>query len=145
MAHSTKNPVKARSGKESIDYVSSVNDRKDATPNVRAEARSIDNELHALHDRYRPGAVTHVDDLAPEGVAPSQRFPVKLTQRDPHDEMLALKASLIDGRSGGATPFGMATLQPEDLQWIQRKRQAQTYLALQGFIDNCGFPSRSVS
>jgi hypothetical protein len=124
-------------GKEHIDYDASIGDRKDATPAIRAEQASLDETLTRLHDRYRPGVVTQSDSLYPDSRAPSAQFPAKLTAKDPHDERIALKASLIGNRQTGATPFGMATMTDEDLAWIERKRQMQNYLALNAYIDNC--------
>lgn len=124
-------------GKEHIDYDASIGERRDATPAIQAEQASLDDALTRLNDRYRPGVVTTNDAFYPDGAAPSSQFPIKLTHRDPHDEKIALKASLIGKHSNGATPFGMATMTDEDLAWIERKRQMQNYLALNAFIDNC--------
>lgn len=130
---------------ERIDYKASISGGAETAPDHRAEASSADKALHDLRDKYRPAAFTEVDNFYPGSQAPSNKFPVKLTSPDPRDEKIALKRQLIgasaNGVKTGATPFGMATLTDEDLNWLESKRKMRTYLGLNQFIDNCKFPS----
>lgn len=128
---------------ENIDYKASIGGGAETAPNHRAEANSVDKTLHDLRDRYRAGVFTENNNLYPEGGAPSNKFPVQLTSPDPRDEKIALKRQLIGNKTSGATPFGMATLTDEDMNWLESKRKMKSYLALNEFIDNCELPSSS--
>ena len=120
--------------KLSNSRIKGSNKDKVAARNIRAETRDADRELNDLSVKFRPGAVTG-NNMMPGG-PPANEFPARFTEVDDRDHRIALKASLIEDPTTGATPFGQAQLTKEDLDWIESKRQIAQYLDLQVFIEN---------
>jgi hypothetical protein len=61
-------------------------------------------------------------------------YPVRLYAPDKYDDAVAIKRSLMGARTDGQTPFGMATLQAEDMNYIARKRDQMTAAQFKQFV-----------
>lgn len=103
---------------------------------VAEEAAELDNVLQEAHDFSIPGTITEQDNVyGGDGIPKQNRFPVKLTQRDPYDSKASIKKSLVNNQ--GVVPgMGYATLTEADLEHLERKRQALQYEDMYRFIDN---------
>lgn len=124
--------------------VTNVNSLPDATPDsIPAQAAAIDDQLHNLKEKTRPAvrlgrrADEYGNELNPARgeTPPSNEFPVKLSAVDPYDRIVDMKQGMIDRRTG-ATPFGLATITPDDYAWLDRKRQNLMYANFQDFLAN---------
>lgn len=104
---------------------------------VAEEAAELDSRLQDAADFSIPATITEQDGAfgGADGVAKSNRFPVKLTQRDPYDSLASIKKKLVNDK--GAVPgMGQAVLTTEDLEHLERKRQALQYEDMYRFLDN---------
>ena len=118
-----------------VTHHGTVTPREKSTPDTPGEAAELDQHLHNLQSRTLPAQYTETLGEAP-GVPGEKRnrFPVKLIKPHPYDNAADIKKSLVKPETG-ATPFGLATITDQDVEWLDSKRQAQQYANLHAWLD----------
>jgi hypothetical protein len=131
---------KGKEGKYSRDNVGRVSrkpgiDVQSKHHPVRKEAAELDSKLQEAHDYSIPATMTEDDLVRGEGPRKLNKFPVRLSYRDDYDTKANMKARLIN-EQGVVPGMGYATVTDEDLEHLERKRQALQYEDMYKFIDN---------
>jgi hypothetical protein len=112
---------------QSSDKVKRVKAKFDKNSGVEptmGKASELQGELEALQHKYGKDLFQIEMYSGPDGLGQGQggranQYPVQLTESDPYDNVMALKAA-------APTEMGQKTLMAEDLAWLRRKEEQKT-------------------
>ena len=97
---------------------------------------SINSNNQRISEEGRAGVYTALPPAAhvSSDAQMTAAFPRKFNTSHAGDDYEREKMQLVSASKEGMTPFGMATVTDKDIQWLQKKKQAEAYANLDQWV-----------